>query len=143
MACLYKRRNQYWVSYYLNGKQLQKSLKTDNYKVAVSKKKKLEYELSIGDLHLASKIPLAIILETFCKHLKKTRTYKSYKNDFSRLRIFFGPICESLQIHPPGIKRESKSQAKVKDKYKHVHVKAELLEDAHTQLSISESYDEL
>lgn len=82
MACLYKRRNQYWVSYYLNDKQFQKSLKTDNYKVAVSKKKKLEYELSIGDLHLASEIPLAVLLEVFCKHLIKTRTFKSYKNDF-------------------------------------------------------------
>lgn len=26
MACLYKRRTQYWASYYLNGRQVQKSL---------------------------------------------------------------------------------------------------------------------
>ena len=129
MACLYKRRNQYWVSYYLNDKQLQKSLKTDNYKVAVSKKKKLEYELSIGDLHLSSEIPLAVILEVFCKHLIKTRTYKSYKNDFSRLRTFFGPICESLKPYPSGVKRGTKTERAVHDKYKKAHVQAELLED--------------
>lgn len=129
MACLYKRRNQYWVSYYLNDKQLQKSLKTDNYKVAISKKKKLEYELSIGDLHLASEIPLAVILEVFCKHLIKTRTFKSYKNDFSRLRTFFGPICESLKPYPSGVKRGTKTERAVHDKYKKAHVQAELLED--------------
>jgi integrase len=112
-----------------NDKQFQKSLKTDNYKVAVSKKKKLEYELSIGDLHLASEIPLAVILEVFCKHLIKTRTFKSYKNDFSRLRTFFGPICESLKPYPSGVKRGTKTERTASDKYKKAHVQAELLED--------------
>ena len=129
MACLYKRRNQFWVSYYHKGKQSQKSLKTANYKVAVSKKNKLEYELSLGDLHLASEIPLAVILEAFCEHLKKIRTFKSYKNDISRLRIFFGPICESLKPYPSGVKRGVKTERTTHDKYKDDHVKAELLED--------------
>ena len=36
MACLYKRRKQYWISYYIGGKQVQKSLHTSSEKVATS-----------------------------------------------------------------------------------------------------------
>ena len=129
MAHLYKRRRQFWICYYINGKKIQKSLATDNERIARDKKRKIEYELSIGDLHVTSKLPLPIVLENFCKYLKISRTYKSYKNDISRLRIFFGPICESLRICPPGIKRAHKYSKPVADKYAHAHVKAELLED--------------
>ena len=105
MASVYKRGNKYWVSYYINNKQIKKSLGTDNERVARSKVRKFEYELALGDLHVASKIPLPAILQAFCKELKTTRTYKSYKNDFSRLRIFFGPICDMLKPGIPGVKR--------------------------------------
>jgi len=50
MACLYKRGKWYWVSYYVNGKQIKKSLHTKNERVARSKVKQIEYELSIGEL---------------------------------------------------------------------------------------------
>jgi hypothetical protein len=52
----------------------------------------------MGDLHLASTIPLAEFIESFCRHQQTIRTYMTYKNDFSRLRIVFAPICESLKI---------------------------------------------
>ena len=133
MAHLYKRGSKYWISYYLNGRLVQKSLKTKNERVALSKKRRLEYELSIGDLHLASKLPLPVILELLCKHLQNIRTYKSYKNDISRLRTFFGPICEQLKPYVCGIKREASSKRSHVDKYKNAHVKAELLEDVTTE----------
>jgi len=38
------------VSYYLEGELIQKSLRTDNERVAVSKKRQVEYELALGDL---------------------------------------------------------------------------------------------
>ena len=129
MAHLFKRRRQFWICYYLDGHRIQKSLRTDNERVARDKKKKIEYELSIGDLHVASRLPLPVVLEDFCRYLKRTRTYKTYKNDISRLRVFFGPVCESLKPHPPGTKRGTKSSKPVADKYARVHVKAELLED--------------
>ena len=103
MACLYKRRKQFWISYYVDGKQVQKSLRTSSERVALAKKKRIEYEISLGDLHVASRLRLPVVLEAFCKHLEVTRTYKSFKNDFSRLRSFFGPICESLQPCPPRV----------------------------------------
>lgn len=95
MACLYKRGGHYWISYYVNGKQVQRSLNTDNERVARAKKQQAEYELSIGDLHVPSKLPVPTILEAFCRHLKTTLTFKSYQKDFSRLRVFFSPVCNS------------------------------------------------
>jgi len=129
MACLYKRRRRYWISYYLNGKQVQKSLNTSNEKVARAKKRQIEYELSIGQLQQASELEVPEILEAFCKHLEATRTYKSFKNDISRLRAFFGPVCESLKPRPPGIGRGRKSGRVGKDKYAGAHVQAAFMED--------------
>lgn len=129
MAHLYKRGRQFWLSYYLNSKLVQKSLKTKNERLARSKKKRLEYELALGDLQVASKTPLSPILEVFCKELKATRTFKSYKNDFSRLRIFFGPICDLLKPGIPGAKLGTRTAKAGYDKYAGKHVKAELLED--------------
>ena len=125
MAHLYKRGQQYWISFYLDGKLKQKSLKTKNERVALSKRKQIEYELSIGDLHIASRLPLSVLLEAFCKYLRNIRTRKSYKNDISRLRTFFGPICESLIPYSSNPERRRKA----KDKFEKVHLKAELLED--------------
>ncbi|MBN2136967.1 MAG: tyrosine-type recombinase/integrase, partial [Sedimentisphaerales bacterium] len=129
MAHLYKRGRKFWLCYYINGQRVQKPLYTDNERIARDKKRKIEYELTIGDLHVTSKLPLPVVLEDFCKYLRITRTHKSYKNEFSRLRVFFGPICESLRIQPPGIERDRRSSKPVADKYAHAHVKAELLED--------------
>jgi hypothetical protein len=125
MACLYKRRKKYWISYYHDGKQIQKSLKTSEPRVALAKKRRIEYELSLGDLHMASQLRLVGILEAFCKHLIATRTRKSYKNELSRLRSFFGPICESLEPAFEG----SQAKRQWKDKYAGAHVQAEFLED--------------
>jgi len=34
MAHLYKRRKQFWICYYVNGRKIQKSLNTDNERIA-------------------------------------------------------------------------------------------------------------
>ena len=129
MACLYKRRKQFWISYYVDGKQVQKALRTSSEKIALAKKRRIEYELSLGDLQVASRLLLSVVVESFCKYLEKTRTYKSYKNDFSRLRTFFGPVCESLQPYPSGIRRGCKSPRIGKDKYAGSHVIVQYVED--------------
>ena len=129
MAHMYKRGRQFWISYYVSGDLVQKSLRTTNERIAAAKKKRLECDLALGDLHVASKTPLATILEAFCKELKATRTFKSYKNDYSRLRVFFGPLCESLLPGVPGTKLGTKSTTAGYDKYAGKHVKAALLED--------------
>jgi integrase len=128
MAYLYKRRKQYWACYYVDGRKIQKSLNTDNERIARDKKRKIEYELSIGDLHIASKLPLTMVLEAFCNYVRNKLTFKSYKNDICRLRTFFGPICESLKPYPDTL-YENINKPFRKDKYEGMHVKAELLED--------------
>ncbi|MFC1762190.1 hypothetical protein ACFL6U_08920 [Planctomycetota bacterium] len=134
MASIYRRGNKFWVSYYVDSKQIKESLGTSNERVARSKLKKLEYELALGELHVASKLPLSVILEAFCKELMSTRTYKSYKNDFSRLRVFFGPVCKILEPGIPGVKRHHKRRSRCVDKYAGKHVKAQLLEDITAQV---------
>lgn len=129
MASLFKRRKQYWASFYLDGRHIRRSLQTKNARVARSKLKKLEYELAVGDLHLTSRLPLPTILESFCTYLKASRTFKSYKNDYSRLRCFFGPVCESLE---PG--KSPGSKGPPADKFAGKHVKAKMLEDITPQL---------
>ena len=129
MASLNKRGKRFWVSYYLDGRRVRKPLNTDNERVARSKLKQIEYELALGELHVASKLPLPATLETFCRHLMATRRFKSYKNDFSRLRTFFGPICEALKPGVPGGKQKPKKGKYGFDKYAGKHVKGELLED--------------
>jgi integrase len=128
MACLYKRRKQYWASYYLNGRQVQKSLHTDNERVARNKLRKLEYELSIGDLPQASRLPLPALLETFCGHMQAKQTYKSYRKDVGLLRNAFGEICASLKIRPPGSPRGRQAKPR-RDKYAGDHINAKFLED--------------
>ena len=129
MACLYRRRKQFWISYYRGSKQVRMSLHTSDEKVARAKKKRIEYELSLGDLYMASQLRVPVVLEVFCKHLKATRTRKSFKNDFSRLRAFFGPVCESLKLGNPEGKGTIGSKRPWQDKYAGSHVKAEFLED--------------
>ena len=134
MAGLYQRKQTYWISYYLEGKLVQKSLRTKNERVALAKQRQIEYELALGDLHAASKLPLPALLPAFCKHLAATRTYKSCRNDLSRLRIFFGPICELLEPGIPGSKDRPRNSKRRPDKYAGRHVRAELLEDITPQM---------
>ena len=134
MASLYKRGSRYWIGYTVNGRRVDRSLFTTNLRVARDKKRRLEYELAIGDLQQASKLPLASVLAAFCRHLQATRTYKSYKNDFSRLRVFFGPVCAALKPAHPGPHRAGQRAKPPADKYARAHVKVKLLEDVSPEL---------
>ncbi|MEI8196325.1 MAG: hypothetical protein WCI73_10485, partial [Phycisphaerae bacterium] len=129
MASLYKRRKQYWVSYYSGSQHLQKSLHTNNERIARAKVKQLEYDMSLGDLRQVTKLPLVKVLEAYCLHLKGIRTYKSWKNDLSRLRVLFGPLCELLEIRPPGSANAKHQGRPMADRYAGRHLQAELLED--------------
>ena len=77
MACLFKRGRKYWISFRINGQLTQRSLKTDDPRIAKEKFKQIEYELSIGDMRQVSRTPLVKVLEEFCKYLQTTRPAKS------------------------------------------------------------------
>lgn len=129
MATLYRRKNKFWVSYWVGGKQFQKSLGTDNERVARDKIKQVEYELSLGQMQGISRLPLAEFLETFCGHERAVKAHKTYKNDISRLRVIFGPICDPLKILPPGSPDSPRQGRPSPDTYAGLHIQASLLED--------------
>lgn len=73
----------------------------------------------------AEKLSVHMIVSAFCRDLKMRCPHKSYKNDVSRLRAFFGQICEELKPGRP----EGAATKSYPDKFAHAHVKAEFLED--------------
>ncbi len=129
MASLYKRGKCYWASYWVNNRQFQKSLRTKIERVARDKLKRLEYELAIGDLQLSSRLPIRTVLQSFCEHMQLTRTFKSYKNDVSRLRVLFGQICPALELGLPGGAAKTETPKRPVDRYAHAHIKVAMLED--------------
>jgi hypothetical protein len=71
MASLYKRGDRYWIGYYRDGEHVNQSLHTTSLKVAREEKRKIEYELAIGDLQPNSKLPLPKILAAFCRAVRE------------------------------------------------------------------------
>ena len=67
----------------------------------VQRTQKIEGDLVSGELVGASHTPLVPLLTAFCEHLSTIRTRKSYKNDLSYLRTFFGPVCDGLVLGTP------------------------------------------
>ncbi|UCC31453.1 MAG: hypothetical protein JSU86_04085, partial [Phycisphaerales bacterium] len=119
----------WWATYYHDGKRVRHSLRTRDERVARRKLKKLEGDLVTGELERKTTTPLGPFLEQFCAQLETVRTRKSYKNDISYLRTFFGPVCEALE---PGSTVNHRfpgpSSSKVPDRLAHRHVHVRTLE---------------
>ncbi|MCX5635018.1 MAG: hypothetical protein NTW55_04140 [Planctomycetota bacterium] len=132
MASIFQRGKGriWWIKYYVNGRQVYYSLGTKNERAAKRIKRQIEGEDAKGELIAPSKIPLPAFLEDFCQFLKTIRTHKSYSGDISVLRIFFGPICPSLELGTCVNKRwRSSHSMQLYDTMQHLHVKADTLED--------------
>lgn len=129
MSAIYRRGKSFQVAYRRNGRLIQRSLGTTNERVARDRARQIDRELLLGEGEDVSQLPLATILTAFCEFRRTVRPYKSYKNDLSRLRAFFGPICEALKLGPPGGVAAKHSTKPFPDKYAHAHIKAATLED--------------
>ncbi len=131
MASIYRRGDVWWVKFHLKGLRVQQSLNTTHERVAQARKSQIEYRLATGTLVMPSETPVAGLLEEFCQYLKSTCTRKSYKNDISYLRIFFGPICRSLEPGNTCNRRKVlRAQCpKVQEACKNQHVRVGLLEE--------------
>lgn len=112
MASIFRKpgKSVWWIDYYHNGKRIRHSLKTTDERIATKKLRKLEGELVTGELESRSHTPIVPFLEAFTSHLAAGRTRKSYKNDISYLRVFFGPICEALKPGTTHNKRYANAQ---------------------------------
>lgn len=133
MASIFRRGQLWWIKYHLLGQRIQHSLHTSLQRVAEAKRREIEYRMSTGGLALPSDTPLPSFLESFCQRLRELRTFKSYKNDLSCLRTFFGPVCPSLQPGRPGPAAKPGEAAagadeKAKDPLAKRHIVAQRLE---------------
>jgi len=136
MSSSYKRGKVWWIKYHLGGTRIQQSLHTTNERIAKAKKSQFEYKLATGGLVLPSETSIREFLEGYCQYLKTIRSRKSYKNDISYLRTFFGSICPSLKPGHTGNKNKQlrKKKPKKHDILKGRHVRVSLLEQVSTAL---------
>ncbi len=131
MASIFRKpgNSMWWVTYNHKGKRLRHSLRTTDERAALKKLKKLEGELVTGELESKSLTPIVQFLEEFTGHLATARTRKSYKNDISNLRIFFGPICEALRPGSTRNRRFGPGEGSAgEDRFKGRHVEVKTLE---------------
>ncbi|MHC4993499.1 MAG: tyrosine-type recombinase/integrase [Planctomycetota bacterium] len=136
MASIYKRGTTWWVHYYVNGKSVDRSLRTGNERIARDRKRKLEAANEMDQLDAPSSTPITMIVQQYVEYLIATRPHKSAKNDLSYLRAFFGICCEALELGShvprkfrPGHNGNPKRELpKIKDKLKKRHVPVSRLE---------------
>lgn len=136
MASIYRRGKVWWIKYHVKGNRVQRSLHTTSERVARTRRSKLEYDLATNGLIMPSETPLEPFLEDFCQHLKTIRTPKSYRNDLSYLRTFFGPVCRSLL---PGntcntSKMLRQESPRLQEPLKGRHIKVGLLEEVTSEI---------
>lgn len=98
MASIYKRGDDWYGNFIVNGKRQQLRLDTKSERVAIAWKKSIEAAGRMKLLPEPTRTPLIPTLQSFCTHLKAT--CHGWQTDFSRLRGFFGPCCEPLHCPP-------------------------------------------
>lgn len=128
MAHLYQRgkRKIWYAKFYRNGRQVLKSLRTTNFRIARDKAKILEAGLDLhnyengnitpADNMPSNRIPMNEAMEEFCQHLRDIQTKNSYDSEISRLRRMFGSICSSLEY---SISPKIKEQPLIRINYLH------------------------
>lgn len=137
MASIYKRGKTWWVHYYVNGKSVDRSLRTSNERVARDEKKQLEALSVTSQLHEPSTTRIQSVVQAFCDFLLATRTRKSAKNDMSYLRAFFGLCCPALEMGsrvPHKFRGPGRALPKVQDKLKKRHVPVRNLEQISAEM---------
>lgn len=102
MASIYRRGkgNIWWIKYYVGGKAVQRSLRTQNAREAEKIRKQYSAAETVNLLPEPSNTPIGPFLQALCEYWKKTRKGKGATSDISRLRQFFGPTCRALEYPP-------------------------------------------
>ena len=137
MASIYKRGRNWWIHYYVNGKSVDRSLRTTNERIARDRQKKLEAANVVGQLAEPSSTPIEAAVQDYCRYMTATRTRKSAKNDISNLRAFFGPCCPALELGsrvPHKFRDSQRELPKVPDKLTNRHVPVRRLEQITSEM---------
>ncbi len=99
MASLRKRGSTYYLSYYVSGREVRRSLDTDSLQIAKERQRQFESaEMRGEDNPLPTRTPIADIVTKYVNHIRTVKTAKSAQTDIYYLRDAFGPICEALQV---------------------------------------------
>ena len=133
MAHLFRKpgsNKTWWACYYVGEQRVRRSLRTQDERIARKKLKKIELDLLAGELQPRSVTPLRPFLGAFCTYLATVRSSKSYRNDLSYLRAFFGPVCDALALKSTHNRRHQPTRpATVQDRLARRHVRLETLEE--------------
>jgi hypothetical protein len=99
MASLKERNGKYYIQFYRGGKQLRRSLHTDNLQIAKERVRQFE-SAELRGLHdsLPTRTPIAEVVGSYVAHIRQRKTPKSAQTDIYYLREMFGPICPALAI---------------------------------------------
>jgi hypothetical protein len=98
MAYLFKRGRNFYLKYYVGGRQKEISLRTDVLQIAKEKRRQFESGRARGeDNPLPTRTPLAQVIGAYLQHIRAVKTGKSAQNDTYYLREAFGPICPELE----------------------------------------------
>jgi len=129
MAHLYQRgkRKTWYAKYYQGGRQVLRSLKTSNYRIAREKARLLEAGVdpheATGSASPRNHVRLCEALEEFCSYLCGIRTESSYRNERIRLRRIFGDICPRLHyVRNSRAQERTKIEAEFLDEITTTHV---------------------
>lgn len=93
MASIFQRGKTFWIQYYLNGKRIQKTLKTRDRKIAKYHKNKIENELAQGDSPIAiNPITPQIALDEFHQNRSGRVSAGTVESDRPRLQWFIDSL---------------------------------------------------
>ena len=134
MATVFQRGKESasWIESCVHRQQVYRPLHSGQQRVVLMIKRQIEDEAAKSGLPAPSQTPLPAYLQNYCQFLSTVRTRKSYTNDASCLRIFFGPICPTLQLGSCVNKRWQGQGPSVKDRMARLHVKANRLKQITT-----------
>ena len=92
MASIYKRGKTWWISYYLNGKLIQRSLKVKDKKLANFLKKQKEIEIEQGKVKIPSQKTIKECFKEYKEWAKARKAPHTFETEIGQLNKFLLPI---------------------------------------------------
>lgn len=89
MSCIWPRKNTYWISYTINGKRIQRSLKVKDRKLAEFKQKQIDIELEQGRVQAPSNKSIEEFKQEYEAYAKTRKSIKYFKIERYCLKQFF------------------------------------------------------
>lgn len=102
MAFLRKIGAKFYIRATVDGRKRDIATRSGDIKVARAMLAQYQAEASQGRTQFVSKTPLVGMIESFAAHTRARNSLKLSRNDISRLRTVFGPICPALVAKFPG-----------------------------------------